>query len=75
MNKRNIWSHPCIKGEVPHLKELAEKMCANKVTLWRESKKTMYYSRKIMGNIGSTDNDSNDLDGERSKSNIDILVD
>ena len=38
-------------------------------------KKTMYYPRKIMGNIGSTDNDSNDLDGERSKSNIDILVD
>ena len=38
MNERNIESLLCIKIEGPDLKEFAEEMCANAVTLWWESK-------------------------------------
>ena len=36
---------------------------------------TNTYIDEFLGNISSMDNDSNDLYGERSDSNIDILID
>ena len=49
LNERNIESLPRIKVEVLHLKEFAEKMCANAVTLWWKSKerRTTQGKRKI----------------------------
>ena len=98
LNERNIESLLHIKVEGPDLKEFAEKMCANTVTLWWESEErcttqgkhknykerktkpkrkrfTNIYIDEFLGNISSTDNSSDDLDGERSDSNIDMLVD
>ena len=89
LNYRNIESVLRIKVEGLDLKELVEKIIANAVTLWWESKercttqrKHKNYKKKIhlnidelLCNISSTDNSSDDSDGERSDSNIDILVD
>ena len=91
MNERNTEFLLHIKVEGPEPKELAEKMCANAETSWdskerrttqrkrktkqKRKKFTNAYIDEFLGNISSTDNDSDDSDGERSDSKIDMLID
>ena len=41
----------------------------------KQKRFTNTYIKEFLGNITSKDNDSNDSDGERSDSNIDMLID
>ena len=98
MSERNIESLLHITVEGSDLKEFAEKMCANAVPLWWESKErrttwgihknykvhktkqkqkrfTNTHIDEFLSNMSSVDNGSDDSDGERSDSNIDMLID
>ena len=98
LDEGNIESLLRIKVEGPDLTEFAEKMCANAVTLWWESKErrttqgkrknykdrktklkrkrfTNTYIDECLGNISSMNNGSDDSHGQRSDSDIDMLLD
>ena len=51
------------------------KIYKDRKTKQKQKRFTNTYIDELLGIISSTDNDSDDLDGEKSDSNIDILVD
>ena len=51
------------------------KIYKDRKTKQKQKRFTNTYIDELLGTISSKDNDSDDLDGERSDSNIDMLID